>query len=72
MSAELLRRHGFGFGALVGENRDEFGRGQHLADLGIERINDIRRYSGRPDNAPPVTDRSTPGDSGLFQGRHVG
>src|SRR5262245_19474603 len=41
--AELLWSHGFGFRALIGEKRSEFGRGQHLVDLRVERIDDIFR-----------------------------
>src|ERR1700759_742586 len=43
---ELLWRHGFGFGALIVEERNEFGRGQHLADLRVERVDNICRQPG--------------------------
>ena len=51
--SELLWSHGFGFGALIGEKRDELGRCQDLVDLRVQRMNDIRRHPGRADDAPP-------------------
>src|SRR6202451_3944824 len=69
--AELLRGHGCGFGALIGERRDEFGRGQHLADLGVERVDDIGRHPGRADDAPPGREVET-GEARLVQRRHIG
>src|SRR6516162_6765192 len=47
---ELLRTHGFGFGALGFQEPDEFWRCQHLANLGVELINDLRRQTGRTHN----------------------
>src|SRR5262245_62152426 len=51
--SELLWRHGFGFGTLICEKRGEFGRGQHLVDLRVERLDDICRHPGRSRDAPP-------------------
>src|SRR5829696_5448450 len=69
--AELGRRHLQRHGALPCPVVAHLGSAQHLADLGVELVDDRLRRAGRRHEAEPDR-RLVAGDAGLGDRRHVG